>query len=178
VRFAYADPPYPGQARRHYGQHEDFDGEVDHYALIERLEGFDAWALSTGSRMLCDVLRIVDCNVEQDDIRLLAWFKPLAPPMGDGFMYSWEPIITAGGRRPLRPIRDFLVASPEGYTFRARPEEVVIGSKPPAFSRWLFECMGLRPDDEFHDLFPGSGAVTREWERWTAQSDLFQERAA
>ena len=48
MRFAYADPPYPGQARRHYKHHPDFDGEVDHGALIERLmdEFPDGWALS------------------------------------------------------------------------------------------------------------------------------------
>lgn len=30
MRIAYADPPYPGQARKHYGQHPDYAGEVDH----------------------------------------------------------------------------------------------------------------------------------------------------
>jgi hypothetical protein len=26
--------------------------------------------------------------------------------------------------------------------------------------------MNLEPDDEFCDVFPGSGAVTAAWERW------------
>lgn len=34
MRFAYADPPYPGKARKYYGAHPDFAGEVDHAALI------------------------------------------------------------------------------------------------------------------------------------------------
>lgn len=46
-RFAYADPPYPGQSAKHYGDHPDFAGEVDHDELIERLLGYDGWALST-----------------------------------------------------------------------------------------------------------------------------------
>jgi hypothetical protein len=40
VKFAYADPPYPGQARRHYSDHPDYGGEVDHRELIDRL----AWS--------------------------------------------------------------------------------------------------------------------------------------
>ena len=61
MRFAYADPPYPGQARRHYKHHPDFDGEVDHGALIERLmdEFPDGWALSTSESALKDVLELV-----------------------------------------------------------------------------------------------------------------------
>lgn len=38
MKFAYADPPYPGQARKHYGSHPDFGGEVDHSDLIAQLE--------------------------------------------------------------------------------------------------------------------------------------------
>jgi hypothetical protein len=30
VKIAYADPPYPGQAKKHYGDHPDYAGEVDH----------------------------------------------------------------------------------------------------------------------------------------------------
>ena len=42
MRVAYADPPYPGQAKRHYGKNGDpYQGvveEVDHAELIEGLE--------------------------------------------------------------------------------------------------------------------------------------------
>jgi hypothetical protein len=48
----------------------------------------------------------------------------------------------------------------------------VSGAKPEAFCRWLFEFAGLQADDEFVDLFPGSGAVGRAYERWQAQSSL------
>ena len=30
----------------------------------------------------------------------------------------------------------------------------------------------MRPDDEFHDLFPGTGAVQRAWESFCAQPQL------
>ena len=50
-RFAYADPPYVGQARRHYGREE-----VDHRALIAQLEMYDGWALSCSSPSLQTLL--------------------------------------------------------------------------------------------------------------------------
>ena len=33
-------------------------------------------------------------------------------------------------------------------------------------------CLGVQPEDEFVDLFPGSGAVTQEYERWRNQQRL------
>lgn len=55
---AYADPAYPGRARRYYGM-----PEVDHRELIARLEQITpaGWALSTSE----DALR---------------WLLPLCPP--------------------------------------------------------------------------------------------------
>ena len=44
LRLAYADPPYPGNARLYQG-HPDYAGEVDHAALIRRLGPYDGWAL-------------------------------------------------------------------------------------------------------------------------------------
>jgi hypothetical protein len=37
------------------------------------------------------------------------------------------------------------------------------GAKPECFCWWIFDLLGLQADDEFHDLFPGSGAVGRAW---------------
>ena len=49
MRLAYADPPYPGQAKRWYEDHPDYGGEVDHAQLVERLESYDGWALHTSA---------------------------------------------------------------------------------------------------------------------------------
>jgi hypothetical protein len=47
VRIAYADPPYPGCAKL-YRDHPDYGGEVDHRALVARLQDeFDGWVLHT-----------------------------------------------------------------------------------------------------------------------------------
>ena len=39
----------------------------------------------------------------------------------------------------------------------------VIGAKPAAVCRWIFDLPGAGPGDTLDDLFPGSGAVTRAW---------------
>jgi hypothetical protein len=52
MRFAYADPPYPGQSKKHYGDHEDYAGEVNHSDLVRHLREFDGWVLHTSSPAL------------------------------------------------------------------------------------------------------------------------------
>lgn len=158
MRVAYADPPYIGQAKRHYADHPDYGGEVDHAALIGRLNTFDAWALSLSSPTLKQIL--VLCP---DDVRIGAWtktfasFKPNVNPA-----YCWEPVIFRGGRklgRGVPTVRDYVSAP-------ITLQRGVHGAKPDRFCWWLFEFLGMEPDDEFHDLFPGSGAVGRAWEQW------------
>ena len=67
MRFAYADPPYPGTARRYYGDQATFAGEVDHAALVASLvdAGYDGWALSTSAKALGDVIKL--CPAGGDD---------------------------------------------------------------------------------------------------------------
>lgn len=159
IRFAYADPPYIGQSQKLYGKHKDYAGEVDHRELIDRLNSeFDGWALSLSVKSLQQILALCP-----DDVLVMSWIKPIAPPMGDKRIYSWEPVILRGGRRPPLPTRLHVTASPPQFTFRERPPEHIIGEKPEAFSRWLFQAAGLIPSDSFTDLFPGSGAVSKAW---------------
>lgn len=77
------------------------------------------------------------------------------------------------GRKPPSDLRDTLTVSPEQYTFRPKPDGYVTGSKPPTFCRWLFAWLGAQPGDDFTDLFPGSRAVTVEWDRFNAAPALF-----
>jgi hypothetical protein len=165
MRFAYADPPYLGQAKKHYGNHPDYAGEVDHAELIERMcAEFDGWALSLSMKSLPIILRLCP-----EDVITLAWFKPIAPPLGDHRRYNWEPVI-------MRPVRQYgrgyvptaLIASPPQFTFRQMPASHVIGEKPEEFARWVFASAGLKAGDEMVDLFPGSGAIGRAWEAWVS----------
>lgn len=175
--FAFADPPYPGQAQRHYGEHPDFGGEVDHPELIARLldEFPDGWALCSGARMIPEIVPLLPAT-----IRVLSWCKPMTPMKpGVSVDFGWEPVYLHGGRRrPRRAplIRDWLMCSPEQWIFKgAAPAGAVIGMKPRAFCEWIFGCLGARTSDELVDLFPGSGAVGRAWSDWQGSPDLFRE---
>lgn len=165
MKFAYADPPYIGQAKKHYGRHADFAGEVNHAELIQRMEqDYSGWALSLSMKSLPYVLRLCP-----EDVLTLAWFKPIAPPLGDHRRYNWEPVILRPLRRPGPGyVPTATIASPPQFTFREKPESHVIGEKPERFAFWVFAAAGLDPaEDELHDLFPGSGAMGKAWARYT-----------
>ncbi len=174
MRFAYADPPYMNDAGK-YRNHADYAGEVDHAALINQLitEYPDGWVLHLSCKSLQTMLAMCP-----SDVRVLAWVKPLSGFLpGIRLQYGWEPIIMRGGRQGKHEkgqsaIRDWISQSALGLTFRPREEGYVIGRKPDEVCFWLFDCIGARPGDELNDLFPGSGAVGRAWERFTAQERL------
>ncbi len=157
MRFAYADPPYMGQAKKHYA-HDPRCAEVDHAGLIERLNGYDGWALSLSSPTLKTILPLCP-----DDVRVMAWVKPFcAFKVNVNPAYAWEPVIVRGGRKRTRDqetVRDWVSAV---ITLR----KGLSGVKPPDFSYWLFSVLNMQDGDEFHDVFPGSGAVSRAWESW------------
>lgn len=159
MRFAYADPPYPGTAMLCYAGHRDFAGEVDHGELVERLVGEypDGWALSTSARALPVVLAFCPPGV-----RVGVWVRGARPTVSAWPLSAWEAVVFAGGRRlPSRDVADDVLI----YTARPRlsdPERVV-GAKPARFCYWLFDLLGARAGDELVDLFPGSGGVARAW---------------
>ena len=153
MRIAYADPPYIGCSHL-YPENE----EINHGKLIEQLMGYDGWALSTHVPGLRIILPMCP-----DDIRIGAWVKPWAsfrPNVNPA--YAWEPVIFWGGRkrgRKLPTLRDWVSAN-------ATKQRGVIGAKPNQFCYWIFEMLGAQKDDDFIDLFPGSGAVTEAWNIW------------
>lgn len=165
MRFAYADPPYPGMSQRYYSDHPDFAGEVDHASLVDRLldEFPDGWALSTSSKTLREVLLLCP-----PDVRIGAWTKPAPPSSTRRARVAWEPVIFYGGRpRPVDAplLLDWVHAAPP----RTLPGQVV-GTKPSKFAFWVFDVLGATPIDEMADLFPGSGAIARAWERFVDPS--------
>ena len=180
MRAAYADPPYLGLAAKFYGaMHPDaaaYDDPEAHRALIERLCcEFDCWALSLHTPSLRTILPMCP-----PDVRVMAWTKPFASfKPGVRVAYTWEPVIVRGGRKRTRAqatVRDYCA---EPITLRRG----FVGAKPARFCYWLFEVLNLEPDDDFHDLFPGSGAVSEAWQKWRTrnipvQDGLFIEGAA
>jgi hypothetical protein len=171
MRFAYADPPYPGQSAKHYRDHPDYDGEVDHGRLLRDLREYDGWVLHTASTTLQGVLDLAfEAGFDHSDFRVMAWVKPFAAfKRNVSVAYAWEPVLVKPVRKPVVSgrivMRDWVS---ESITLRRG----LTGAKPEAVCRWAFEVAGLEPDDELVDLFPGSGAVTRAWEAWRSQLRL------
>ena len=162
MRFAYADPPYPGTARKYYADQPSYGGEVDHVALIASLVdgGYAGWALSTSSKALRHVLPLCP-----EGTRTCPWVKPIGVSgRTRGAHNTWEPLLVAGGRE-LRPgFRDWLSAHP------ARSGGSLPGRKPIAFCAFLFQQLGMLPGDELVDLFPGTGIVSRAWAELSTRS--------
>jgi hypothetical protein len=166
MKFAYADPPYPGQSADLYGAHPDYAGEVDHAELIERLcrDYPDGWALSTSPRALRAILPICPDN----NIWVAAWHKTNSPPIRTTgrMIWTWEPVIIHKGRqkRGERPdVRDGLACG----QLSAFP-----GQKPPAFTKWVLNLLGAMPGDTIDDLYPGSGGVATVLGELASQAEL------
>jgi hypothetical protein len=171
-RMAYADPPYPGQAKRHYKNATDCEGvtwagdEVDHPALIERLltEYPDGWALSTSSTALREVWNLCP------DARVAVWTKGFAAFKNQRITFAWEPVLYMARGGVAEDVgvfvRDWVSAMPPVFVGE---RTMIRGQKPELFCFWLFDLLGLGPDDVLDDLFPGSGAVMEAWERWRRQ---------
>jgi hypothetical protein len=164
MKFAYADPPYMGCAKKYPEKKE-----VDHVRLISRLisDYPDGWALSLHTPSLRHILPL--CPL---DARVLAWVKPFAIYKPNvGVAYAWEPVIVRGGRRRIREqptIKDWVSAN---VTLRRG----IVGAKPENFAFWLYEILNAREGDIFDDLYPGTGIMARCWERFIAEHPAPEE---
>jgi hypothetical protein len=162
MKLAYLDPPYPGQAKRHFLN--DPSGivaeEVDHYKLLMKLrDEYDGWALSTSSPALALLMPIVNELFPLNTVRVAAWVKPFASwKPTHRVQYTWEPVlfvpVRPKGSRSVPSVRDYVCAN---ITMRRGTH----GAKPDAFCNWIIDLIGWQPGDTFEDMFPGSGAFTR-----------------
>jgi hypothetical protein len=162
LRFAYADPPYPGLARKYYGPEAS---EVDHAALVARLvEDFpDGWALSTSSEALRDVWALCP-----EGTRLAVWVNGGRAVKSYRALHAFEALLVFGGRpRPKPVVEDLRDVLTWGGRQHSHPNALP-GMKPAAFCEWMFRLLGAARGDELVDLFPGSGAVSRAWELFTS----------
>lgn len=160
MRLAYADPPYMGQAKRHYSH--DPSGipaeEVDHLELVDRLRNnYDGWALSCSSPSLARILGLAGPYA-----RVAAWVKPFCSwKPSHRVQYTWEPVIFVcarpKGSRSVPSVRDHISSN---ITLRRGTH----GAKPDKFIDWIFQIIGAEPADDFDDLYPGTGNVMRRWE--------------
>lgn len=152
MRYAFADPPYPGMAH-FYAENE----EVDHRALIEGIDKhYDGWALSTASTTLQQVLAVCPSAV-----RVAAWVKPFASfKPGVNPAYAWEPVIFKGARakrdRDEQTVRDWQAAN-------ITLQRGLVGAKPLAFNLWIIALLGVTEGDTLDDLFPGTEGLMTAW---------------
>jgi hypothetical protein len=162
ARIGYADPPYPGCAHL-YRDHPDYAGEVDHVELVERLErDYDGWVLHTAATP--EAIALLAPLVKGTGARWCSWVKGFAAfKRNVSVAYAWEPVIIKAARKPVVSkrlvMRDWIecpITLKRGLT----------GAKPEAICHWAFELLGAHPEDELHDLFPGTGAVTEAWRSW------------
>lgn len=161
-KIGYADPPYINCAHL-YKDHPDYGGEVDHAALVDRLQSeFDGWVLHAAATPAS--MAVLAPLVASTGARWMAWVKPFAAfKRNVPVAYAWEPVIVKPARKPvvskrlvMRDWMDCNITMRRGLT----------GAKPEKVCHWLFEVVGARPEDDLHDLFPGTGAVMRAWETW------------
>ena len=161
MRVAYADPPYIGQAKRHYNC-----AEIDHQELINRLvaEFPDGWALSASSPSLRLILPMCP-----SDVRIAVWVKSFcAFKRGVRPAYAWEPVIYRGGRNP---VNGYAAAIPEKNGKQTTPKDFhiapitlkkgLVGAKPESVCRWILYLLNIQSGDEVVDLFPGTGVMGR-----------------
>jgi len=160
MKVVYADPPYIGQAKKHYKS-----DEIDHQRLIDDMERkYDGWALSLSSPTLKIILPMCP-----DNVRIGAWVKPFCsfkPNVNPA--YAWEPVIF----KPARERGRDLVTSRDWISTSITLQKGLVGAKPKVFCYWLFEILGMQTDDEFVDLFPGTGVVTDAWGEWCNSMEL------
>ena len=165
MKFAFADPPYYGTAKKFYGD-ATYDSLDAHAQLIARLcsEYPDGWAMCLHSPSLRLILPL--CPPET---RVGAWVKPFCSfKPGVNPAYAWEPVLFLGGRKrepEAMTVRDWTSCN---ITLR----KGLTGAKPDGFCYWVFDLLGAQEGDEVHDLFPGTGAVTRAWRAFTSQGRL------
>jgi len=178
--FAYADPPYIGTAERIYGDHPDYKGEVNHKELIAMLHETykDGWALSLSSPTLYEILGY--CHDVGANVRVGAWVKPWSVWKDKNVAYAWEPMIFTGGRKRDWKVRDTALdwCIDNAVMNRKDDPNNTKGTKPEKFCFWLFDVLGMEPQDTFVDVFYGSGAVTKAWEAYKNRPSFWRSNTA
>jgi hypothetical protein len=168
LQLGYADPPYIGCAHL-YRDHPDYAGEVDHAALIDRLESeFDGWVLHAAAtpRSYAAIIPLVE---KIEGVRICQWLKSFAAYKRNvSVAYASEPVFIRAARKPVVSkrlvMRDYIEteAVKESITLKRG----LTGAKPEKVCHWAFELLGARPEDDLCDLFPGTGAVAKAWQTW------------
>lgn len=176
ANIGYADPPYIGCAHL-YKDHPDYAGEVDHVALVERLEAeFDGYVLHAGAHNASEA--ILAPMAARYGWRKGIWVKQFAAfKKNVPTAYAWEPVYIKTARKPVVSKR---FVNRDWIMCPITMKKGLTGAKPEAVCHWAFELAACHPEDTLADLFPGTGAVTEHWRTWRGKFTLppFQLTAA
>ena len=162
MKIGYADPPYIGCAHL-YKDHPDYAGEVDHAALIERLESeYDGWVLHAAATPKS--MAVLGPLVEHTGARWMGWKKTFAAfKKNVTVAYAWEPVIIKAARKPVVSKR---IVMRDWVECPITLKKGLTGAKPEKVCHWAFEMVGAHPGDTLDDMFPGTGAVSKAWREW------------
>ena len=180
AKFAIADPPYYGRARRWYGSggcgvghgigqadnHPEahiWDEPEAHLEMLANLKAnYDGFAIATSVMGLNVYLREIDLK-QGSGYRMAIWHKPISSPSGSRIRNAYEPVLI------------YVPKDRRGYKSHARIDDIrsiniepigFIGAKPKAWVWWVLDLMGVNKNEQVDDLFYGSGAVTKAVEEW------------
>ncbi len=175
MKLAIADPPYLGRAHRWYGiggwgkgngkgradEHPEaylWDKPETHINLaLKLLNEYDGFAIACTVHSLSTYLSVIPTS-STNGIRIMSWIKPASPPSGSRITQSWEPVIVKVPKERKARIKGNLMVD---YLICTAPRTGFTGSKPISWTLWVLNAMGYQPNDEVHDLFPGSGMVQK-----------------
>lgn len=159
MRFGYMDSPYLGccdlYGHVHIAPYGCWDDPETHRLAIENLrdEFPDGWAMSLSEPSLRVLLPMTP-----EGTRTMPWCKSFASFKPNvGLAHTWEPVFLYGGRRIGRDkptVKDHLV---EPITLK----KGLTGAKPIRFCQWVIAALGMEPDDELVDIFPGTAVMGR-----------------
>lgn len=176
LRLGYADPPYLGCGKLYAANHVDaldWDDPTEHEELVKTLEAnFDGWVLHLSATPKS--IALYGRLVEHTGARWCSWRKGFAAfKKNVSVAYAWEPVLVKAARKPVVSkrlvMRDWIDTDTQRSITLKRG---LTGAKPEAVCHWAFELLGARPEDEFVDLFPGTGAVSRAWLTWRGKFAL------
>ena len=179
-KFAIADPPYYGRAKRWYGvggcgaghgkrqadQHPEahiWDKPEAHLNMLKDLQlHYDGFAIATSVMGLNVYLKEIDLT-QGSGYRICIWHKPISAPSGSRIRNVYEPVII------------YIPSDRRGYKSYVRMDDLktinikkngFVGSKPKEWVWWVLDLMGADKEDQIDDLFFGSGAVTQAINEW------------
>lgn len=186
MKFAIADPPYYGRARRWYGEggcgvghgkgqadnHPEahlWDRPEKHLEMLEQLKtNYDGFAIATSVMGLNVYLREIDLK-QGSGYRMAIWHKSYSAPSGSRIRNVFEPVLV------------YVPSDRRGYKSHARIDDLrhinpklngFIGAKPKEWTLWVLDLMGATPADDVDDLFHGSGSVAQALTEWKTNANL------